>query len=248
MVFDMLRSIFCGCFGKSKESSHQDVIDETSRLIPQILEPPSPHPSLYKQQRLQERLDTIVRSKEGKMVNVNSPLPFNLHNRVRQGSNHRHTLSRSTSGSLDIFGVDPYHHPTPIVYNQPSPTASPSPSPRGNLSKSRSQSPVEGECSESRRHSQNYPILGLRLVHLDEVRSESTHAATSPSSDEEDAELQLRLAKEALELERLSETPRARPTIPASPHISVGDKPEEGVDTMHLDFHDVGSLTMSWGD
>ncbi|KAI0291613.1 hypothetical protein B0F90DRAFT_363088 [Multifurca ochricompacta] len=41
---------------------------------------------------MKERLGIIVRAKEGKMVNINAPLPFNLNN--HNNGNHHHNQSR----------------------------------------------------------------------------------------------------------------------------------------------------------
>ncbi|OAX41137.1 hypothetical protein K503DRAFT_864092 [Rhizopogon vinicolor AM-OR11-026] len=56
--------------------------DERTYLIPATTacETPTPQPRSVDQQKLKERLGTVVRSKEGKMVNVNLSFPFNLHN------------------------------------------------------------------------------------------------------------------------------------------------------------------------
>lgn len=58
------------------------VPDERTFLIPATTasETPTPQPRVVDHQKLKERLGTVVRSKEGKMVNVNAAFPFNLHN------------------------------------------------------------------------------------------------------------------------------------------------------------------------
>ncbi|KAF9266433.1 hypothetical protein L218DRAFT_956190 [Marasmius fiardii PR-910] len=59
--------------GQSSKTSQQEEIDETTRLIPEIVaeQPPSSPTLVYvNHERLRERLGTIVRAKEGKMVNV----------------------------------------------------------------------------------------------------------------------------------------------------------------------------------
>ncbi|KAG6826060.1 hypothetical protein H0H92_001285, partial [Tricholoma furcatifolium] len=65
-----------------------------------------------------ERLGNIVRSKEGIMVNVSSPLPFNLHNQPRavidmmvQGS-YMSSSSRSASTSTFHESQSPSNHPS----------------------------------------------------------------------------------------------------------------------------------------
>ncbi|KAI0283221.1 hypothetical protein BC826DRAFT_228756 [Russula brevipes] len=54
-------------------------------------------------QRMKERLGVIVRAKEGKMVNVNAPLPFNLNNNSANNSKSRvgRLRTRSPQPSLD---------------------------------------------------------------------------------------------------------------------------------------------------
>ncbi|KAF9482104.1 hypothetical protein BDN70DRAFT_930365 [Pholiota conissans] len=59
-------------------------------------------PTTYadEQQRMKERMGSIVRAKEGKMVNVNARLPFNLHNHPHPtGSIH---ANPSSSSSLSL--------------------------------------------------------------------------------------------------------------------------------------------------
>lgn len=58
------------------------VPDERTFLIPATTagDAPTPQPRVVDHQKLKERLGTVVRSKEGKMVNVNAAFPFNLHN------------------------------------------------------------------------------------------------------------------------------------------------------------------------
>jgi len=43
---------------------------------------------------MKERLGIIVRAKEGKMVNVNAPLPFNLNNSANHNNDHNHRQPR----------------------------------------------------------------------------------------------------------------------------------------------------------
>ncbi|ETW87584.1 hypothetical protein HETIRDRAFT_448068 [Heterobasidion irregulare TC 32-1] len=57
--------------------------DERTRLIPQTEEPaPIRNAVVVDPERMAERLRGIVRSKEGKMVSLNTPLPFNLRNKA----------------------------------------------------------------------------------------------------------------------------------------------------------------------
>ncbi|KAJ6531191.1 hypothetical protein B0H19DRAFT_1190713 [Mycena capillaripes] len=91
-------SLFC-CCGHHRVRD-EDTVDETSHLIPSNLESTSPTVVFTDHQRIQERLVTIVRAKERKMVNVNSQIPFNLHNRVITPNP---SLSRSVSLSTGHF-------------------------------------------------------------------------------------------------------------------------------------------------
>lgn len=113
-------------------------------------------------------------------MNVNSRIPFNLHNRVLPPEIHQ-TLSRSTSGSLDMFNDshhhDHYHTHSPL-YNQVSPLPSSSPSPRRGFSRSRSNSP--GFSDEDSRQK---PILNVRLVGFAETRVGRTRARRSSSKE-----------------------------------------------------------------
>lgn len=163
------------------------------------------------------------------MVNVGSQIPFNLHNQVLPELSH--TLSRSTSGSLDIYhnnrsDQDPYHqllhypYPHPINYQQPSPTASPSPSPKRRhfspLPNSRSPSPVYGEFDGFKRT----PILGLRLVTFEETRKPEGVTHVEAASTNNDASgMGLKLNRHDPDKDHgdddQEETPRPRPTLTA---------------------------------
>ncbi|KAI0026987.1 hypothetical protein K488DRAFT_74908 [Vararia minispora EC-137] len=80
------------------DEEHDAEADERTRLLPddpvcdpvrsgvvQIYSGTSYSPQqrhVVDQERMKERLGVIVRAKEGKMVNLHAPLPFNLHNAV----------------------------------------------------------------------------------------------------------------------------------------------------------------------
>ncbi|EIM80975.1 uncharacterized protein STEHIDRAFT_161981 [Stereum hirsutum FP-91666 SS1] len=86
----------------------QDEPDEQTRLI-QPTEDAAPvqrHTTVVDHQRMKERFGTIVRSKEGKMVSVNAPLPFNLHNKPV----HRVSASASASTSQSRSNRPPATH------------------------------------------------------------------------------------------------------------------------------------------
>lgn len=108
-------------------------VDERSQLlIPE--EPPQPPVYTANHERLRERLGTIVRSKEGKMINIGTPLPFNLHNKALHaridpsGSGSSRSGARSPSGSSDQRpngnGVEPERSASRA--SSPQPPSSPS--------------------------------------------------------------------------------------------------------------------------
>ncbi|EPQ56861.1 hypothetical protein GLOTRDRAFT_137359 [Gloeophyllum trabeum ATCC 11539] len=81
--------------------------DERTHLIPAAQDadvtPPRPHVAVVDPQKMKERLGTIVRSKEGKMVNVHAQAPFNVHNRAlptAQSSTSRSTRYPSPQPSV----------------------------------------------------------------------------------------------------------------------------------------------------
>ncbi|KAK0230151.1 hypothetical protein IW262DRAFT_382175 [Armillaria fumosa] len=79
MAFVAFQRIFCCMSSKSDVKSDAGIIDETSRLIP-ATEEPSPTVMNVDYGKLKGKLGTIVRAKEGRMVNVNAHGPFNLQN------------------------------------------------------------------------------------------------------------------------------------------------------------------------
>ncbi|KAI0948903.1 hypothetical protein AcW1_008645 [Taiwanofungus camphoratus] len=136
--------------------------DERSHLIPPTNDVPPTRNYVVDRQKLSERLGTIVRSKEGKMVNVNAPLPFNLHNKAL------HTLDPSHSHSHSQPRTTP---PRPLTTTQNrgpsySPTRDPSPSIQTSRSTSSlhpgdaSYLPPEADPDGGTRR----PILNVRLV------------------------------------------------------------------------------------
>ncbi|TFK20565.1 hypothetical protein FA15DRAFT_707975 [Coprinopsis marcescibilis] len=114
-------SWLCGCCG-SRRTSKPEPFDANSHVIPDensLLIPPNLESTSYtdgrtflENQKMQERLATIVRSKEGKMVNLSSHIPFNLHNQPLLPSGSDRTISRSTSGSLDTLALTRAHWST----------------------------------------------------------------------------------------------------------------------------------------
>ncbi|TFK44032.1 hypothetical protein BDQ12DRAFT_672274 [Crucibulum laeve] len=97
----ILSRVFACCLQR-KRTQKSETPDEHTHLIPASTEPtspPLPNVVVVDQQKFNERLNTIVRSKEGKMVNVNARLPFNLHNKFLSGTLDPSLSSRSASTS-----------------------------------------------------------------------------------------------------------------------------------------------------
>ncbi|KAF9793258.1 hypothetical protein BJ322DRAFT_116065 [Thelephora terrestris] len=79
------RALHCCCLCPRSRSPAFD--DESSRLIPPESDVPSytqPQPIVIDHQKLKERLGAIVRTKEGKMLNVGASSPLNLHRKALQ--------------------------------------------------------------------------------------------------------------------------------------------------------------------
>ncbi|KAH6891587.1 hypothetical protein BKA70DRAFT_1119876 [Coprinopsis sp. MPI-PUGE-AT-0042] len=177
---ETLRALVC-CCGSRKgardspepqiyiDSEEHVIPTEESPLIPSDLDNPSYTDEPYLNTKLRERLSTVVRSKEGKMVNLGSTVPFNLHNRTLLSDR---TVSRSASGSLDVshrghFSSEQYLDDTGGGRRYGQATAMYSP----RYMESRSPSPSHDE--ESSRSSRFEPVaeqpkptapLGVKLV------------------------------------------------------------------------------------
>lgn len=216
------------------------------------------------QQRIQERLGTIVRAKEGyvahscltrhptkysvtrKMVNVGSKIPFNLHNQTLPPEVN-HTISRSASGSLD-----PYNYPTED-YDQPThhqhtyPTNS---YPRFSIS--RSPGPYGDVLRSSRsgsRERETKPILNIRLVGFVDRRGRARDRkpGQSPGTDAENAATVSDISKST----GSTTTETDQHSIPVRYFIffmfSLPDHFTQGIlDTFKL--QETGAISLSWGD
>ncbi|KAJ6531624.1 hypothetical protein DFH09DRAFT_1182956 [Mycena vulgaris] len=179
-------TLFC-CCGRHTARSEEDVVDETSRLIPSNLDS-TPTVVFTNHQRIQERLVTIVRAKERKMVNVYSQIPFNLHNRaITPNPSISRSVSLST-GHHDHTAVvaSTFDAREPLTVQLRSP-----PSPLGSgrnasHSKSRSISLSRNLIDEEPPS----PILNVRLVNTAQsnvpqrVGRPRHRAFSSPSSAE----------------------------------------------------------------
>lgn len=160
MPWATLRKILFLCCGESDEI--QDPYNESSHLIPaESVESSSVIYSnvVLRNHQLQERLGLIVRTKEGKMVNVASTIPFNLHNKILSSKR-----SRSASGSIDHhprdhdyqseYGYSSHRQPNLYPYD-------------GQVGGSRSASPYAGPTvghSQTLDKPMPTPLLNVRLV------------------------------------------------------------------------------------
>ncbi|TDL25954.1 hypothetical protein BD410DRAFT_825885 [Rickenella mellea] len=166
-MMSMLSQVFFCCLrSRTHDKLHPD---ETTPLI-RPTDEVSPYPGhedvIVDYQKTKERLGVIVRSKEGKMVNVLSAVPFNLRNEPihAQGeassSRSGRSLSTNHNGVPEINGLASHRRA----------------SPRPSLSTSRSHSSTSlhpGSASyipPMEDNGEREPILNARLVTLPGVR------------------------------------------------------------------------------
>ncbi|KAI0338282.1 hypothetical protein BDW22DRAFT_1363164 [Trametopsis cervina] len=104
----VLRHVFCYCCGPRAHSpgDGDDVNEHTPFIRPQSSsEEPSTSNYAVNHQVLKDRLGTIVRAKENKMVNVSTDLPFNLANKVLHGQIGDLESSSSPSRSRSAHAI-----------------------------------------------------------------------------------------------------------------------------------------------
>ncbi|KAI0358712.1 hypothetical protein OH77DRAFT_1209361 [Trametes cingulata] len=169
----VFRQIF-GCCIRSRSPSSEEPNESTPFIQPTDEVPPI-RTYTVDHDRLKERLGTIVRSKEGKMVNVNQPLPFNLHGRHSHARPDR-SLSANTTpprASSSTAPTDPTPESSTAAANSQNPrlpSYSPSREPSPSIQTSHSTSslhpgdasylPPEADPDGGNRR----PILNVRLV------------------------------------------------------------------------------------
>ncbi|KAJ7766763.1 hypothetical protein B0H16DRAFT_1366864 [Mycena metata] len=225
-------TLFC-CCGQHRRVRDDDIIDETSHLIPSNLDATSPTVVFTDQQSIQERLVTIVRAKERKMVNVNSQIPFNLHNRVITKPSLSRSVSLSTGGQHDHANIvaSTFDAREPLTVQLRSP-----PSPLGSANGRNTSHSQSRSISLSRDPDAipRQPILNVRLVNnlasnLPQRVGRPRHRAYgSPSS---------------------TEYPRP-PDIrtPEDPTISPADAPTEPSNSTPRVNNPLDEICLSWGD
>ncbi|KAJ7461560.1 hypothetical protein FB451DRAFT_1268574 [Mycena latifolia] len=228
-------TLFCCCRHLTAHSA-EDAVDERSHLIPSNIES-TPTVVFTDHQRIQERLVTIVRAKERKMVNVNSQIPFNLHNRVITPNP---SLSRSVSlstGHRDHPAAvsSTYDAREPLTVQLRSP---PSPLNSGrneSHSKSRSISLSRNQLDEEPSN----PILNVRLVHTGQstvpqrVGRPRHRAFGSPTSAEYPAPAEMRSPDMPDSTSQPGPAAETRPASSAAPPPKI--KP-------------LDEICLSWGD
>ncbi|KAI0088104.1 hypothetical protein BDY19DRAFT_210671 [Irpex rosettiformis] len=244
----VLRHVLCCCCGRRPHSPGDgDEADEHTPFIrPQSNgEEPSNANYVVNHEALKDRLGTIVRAKESKMVNVSTDLPFNLANKVLHG--RLGDLEASTSSSR-----------SPSAHAASGGVSGSSPDPSPSIQTSRSNSslhpgdasylPPEADPTSGLRG----PILSARLVRkpgsggfgvggvTDSNDSLSTHfEANGESAPGNGLVIQVEGTGEVLsgdaDVDTTLKTPRAS-EIHAIPEKDFGV------------IQDVGKITCSWGD
>ncbi|KIK99399.1 hypothetical protein PAXRUDRAFT_132209 [Paxillus rubicundulus Ve08.2h10] len=117
----MFSFLFSCCGFRQRRHETHAVPDERTRLIPDAQDTPT-QPRVIDQQRLKDRLGTVIRSKEGKMVNVNAQFPFNLHNQ-ELGEQSSSRSSRHVSGGTGASSRRASPSPHRSLYKSPSSTS-----------------------------------------------------------------------------------------------------------------------------
>ncbi|CDO75689.1 hypothetical protein BN946_scf184585.g2 [Trametes cinnabarina] len=176
--------VFGCCIRRRLHLHNPEEPDENTPFIPPSDDAPPPRTYTIDHERMRERLGTIVRSKEGKMVNVNQPLPFNLHGHGRapvtlpSGSLSTNTTPPrpSSSAAHDTITADS-STATVMMHTPRLPSYSPSRDPSPSIQTSRSTSSLHpGDASYLPPDADpdagvRRPILNVRLVRAGGRRS-----------------------------------------------------------------------------
>ncbi|RDB24514.1 hypothetical protein Hypma_008316 [Hypsizygus marmoreus] len=262
----LLRLVFCCCLGKRVRDP--GILDDRSRLIPastgdvEALTSEAQGPGgarvVFDQVRFKERLGGIVRSKEGKMVNVTSPLPFNLHNRPLALATSRSASTSTFPGSQSPTHQQPHIHqrPPPPLHIHSGLRITPISSTPHSHSRSRSSSRSRSQTSLT--HGDEEPMdvpppkLGVRLVHGygSDVIAAGRRGRTKVKKDLEDGvHDDLDLLATAVPPDLDTNTPRADAythTHTPRPHPRLSISPAS--DMLEFRIRDMGALSVSWGE
>ncbi|KAG1752856.1 hypothetical protein EDB19DRAFT_970408 [Suillus lakei] len=236
------------------------VPDERTFLIPAntASETPTPQPRVVDHQKLKERLGTVVRLKEGKMVNVNAAFPFNLHNQCLGDS-----PSRSVSGGTLDSSRRASRSPTrDSLHKRYSSTS---------LQRDAEGSASQGNDAVDERGDPYKPILNVRLVSsptsnganraingisrgrpgrgIEHGRVMVVSANHIPHPDEDDEE------NENVAEDNDALTPRPQTHVSARDPDNLSDsdpsEPSRDANDIHTEdftIRDAGAISRSWGD
>ncbi|KAI6166060.1 hypothetical protein EDD17DRAFT_119998 [Pisolithus thermaeus] len=98
------------CRRRKHQHDPEGVPNERTPIIPPTEDPQTTPPRVVDHQKLKDRLGSVLKSKETKMVNVNAQFPFNLHNQhLDEPSPSR--SSRNVSGGT--YGSSRHASPSP---------------------------------------------------------------------------------------------------------------------------------------
>ncbi|KAJ8488624.1 hypothetical protein ONZ51_g3454 [Trametes cubensis] len=179
----IFRFVFGCCLRRQRVSDLEEPNENTPFIAPTDDIPPPRNYTTIDHEVMKERLGTIVRSKEGKMVNVNQPLPFNLHGRPPHGRPDRSLSANTTpprassSAAQSDSALPESSHAPRNPHNHRLPSYSPSRDPSPSIQTSHSTSslhpgdasylPPEADPDGGTRG----PILNVRLVRATRRRS-----------------------------------------------------------------------------
>ncbi|KAN0130277.1 hypothetical protein V8E53_011900 [Lactarius tabidus] len=228
----LLSFLFCCLRPRSVPSSQEP--DENSRLIPasdDVL--PAARHVIVDQQRMKERLGVIVRAKEGKMVNVNAPLPFNLNNNTAHRPHPPHTQQppHQQQMRLDRFRARA-GSPQPSFDAERQSVLS---------SASASASPSHETYEETARR----PVLNVRIVRPGSAlaRGRPITRDTAQSSELQQQREEGDSPAEGAVAREEQDGTAATGAIPCDGAQAAARRP-----TTPFTIQNVGSLSQSWGD
>lgn len=101
-IHPMFSWLLSCCRRQKRQHDPEGVPNERTPIIPPTEDPPTVEHRVVDHQKLKDRLGSVLKSKETKMVNVNAQFPFNLHNQhldEPSPSRSSHNVSGGTYGS-----------------------------------------------------------------------------------------------------------------------------------------------------
>ncbi|KAL4257481.1 hypothetical protein AB1N83_012061 [Pleurotus pulmonarius] len=259
----LFSSLLCCCTRTRRDSL--DSVDERTQLlaneqISQDRVDAPPDQDVIDHQRLRDRLEAVVREKEGKLINISNPLPFNFHNRPVIPTAYDASSSRSTSASVERYHYSSHY---PSRETEPGPSAPMLAPSHSNYLLDNTGHAIGGDTDSDEAHGRalqahiRNPILGIRLVEpADAVKGKGVegergrgawaHTPVPSTSGPREQESGASFADGPhgdLDAEDEEMTPRASALV-AKTQTSSRISPSVKAD---LDF-DVGELCVSWND